>query len=318
MLSYESNQQPTMHVCYRACLAHGVTHGAARAASAARFPVSAAGLSCLCGVWCPAWDRIAMRPHGDVLSRRQAAMALASTLLVANPPHAPLLAEAVADATLPSTCKQPSAEFRSGAFEQPNYSNAVTASRDTNVSPKEAYDVIAARAVPPPGVPCPRALDLGAGAGVSTQFLWLNGFRDIVAVDPSRVAWDKFVGPLPAGGGVVFEQNSDDGYLAKRPADAPLFDLVLVNFAINQDKAQELCELLTPEGRLLAPVNQQRNYFFRQEFRLYDRSTNVLWRTDTSGGWAITFQPDYTSPSCQGQWCPQFRGPVDRETLKLE
>ena len=38
-----------------------------------------------------------------------------------------------------------------------------------------------------------RALDLGAGAGVSTQLLWANGFHEIVAVDPSRVAWDSCV-----------------------------------------------------------------------------------------------------------------------------
>ena len=45
----------------------------------------------------------------------------------------------------------------------------------------------------PKGGACARALDLGAGAGVSTQLLWLNGFRSIEAVDPSRVAWDENV-----------------------------------------------------------------------------------------------------------------------------
>lgn len=177
--------------------------------------------------------------------------------------------------------------------------------------------MIAQRAIPPEGATCPRALDLGAGAGVSTQLLWLNGFRDIVAVDPSRVAWDKYVGALPDGSGVEFEQNSDDGYIDKRPPDAPLFDLVLVNFAINSDKALDISRtLLKPDGRLLAPVNQQSNYWFRQEYRLMDHDGQLLWRTDTSQGWPVTFQPDFTAPSCQGQWCPQFRG-LSENTLKL-
>ena len=77
-------------------------------------------------------------------------------------------------------------------------------------------------------------------------------------MDASRVAWDKFVGEQP---GVTFIQNSDAGYVASRPADAPLFDLVLVNFAINADKARDLLELLAPNGRLLAPVNQEENYW---------------------------------------------------------
>lgn len=272
------------------------------------------------------------RLRADTVSRRHASTALASALLLAAQPLAP--PRALADGNLPSSsipissgganagegskaCPPASATFKSIAFDKPNYANAVTASRDTNVSPQEAYDVIASRALPPAGVSCPRALDLGAGAGVSTQLLWLNGFRNIVAVDPSRVAWDSNVGPLPKDSGVTFLQTSDEGYVEQRGADAPLFDLVLVNFAINGDKARELCGLLNEGGRLLAPVNQVKNYFFRQEYRLYDRTFQVLWSTETSGGWAITFQPDFTSPSCQGQWCPQFRGAGDMSTLKL-
>ena len=57
-------------------------------------------------------------------------------------------------------------DFQSLAFGKENYASAVTASRDTNVSPKEAYDVIALEADYPAGVPCATALDLGAGAGV--------------------------------------------------------------------------------------------------------------------------------------------------------
>ena len=142
--------------------------------------------------------------------------------------------------------------------------------------------------------------------------------RNIVAVDPSRVAWDKYVGEsTSAGGGVVFYQNSDEGYVDGRKEGEPLFDLVLVNFAINAEKALSLAQtLLTPDGRLLAPVNQQRDYWFRQEYRQLDKTGKVLWSTASSGGWQITFQPDFAEPSCQGQWCPQFRGMSDN-TLKL-
>ena len=292
------------------------------------------------------------RPPSMACSRRQAhasAASLAALLLSSAPPH-----RAMAQGVCPPASK---ASFVSAAFDQPNYANAVVASRDTNVSPKEAYDVIASRAQPPDGVTCPRALDLGAGAGVSTQILWLNGFRDIEAIDPSREAWDRYVSdPLPPG--VRFEQTSDEGFIERRAADAPLYDLVLVNFAINADKARSLLTLLEPNGRLLAPVNTQRNYWFRQQcvptarraeregseyelcgvrivhclltgavqacvrdvtcgrYRLIDRAGEVLWSADTSGGWQITFQPDFTEPACQGQWCPQFRGAGDN-TLKL-
>merc|ERR1711957_85171 len=87
------------------------------------------------------------------------------------------------------------------------------------VSPREAYDIIADRAVLPKGLPCARALDLGAGAGVSTQLLWLNGFRSIEAVDPSRVAWDENVerdGEVQLPPGVSFTQATDDTFLSRR------------------------------------------------------------------------------------------------------
>ena len=48
-----------------------------------------------------------------------------------------------------------------------------------------------------------------------------------------------------------------------------------------------------------------------------DPTGAILWRKDTVSGWAITFQPDFTSPACQGQWCPQFRG-LGENTLKLQ
>ena len=250
-------------------------------------------------------------------TRRQA---IAAALLLLHPLEAPPAHAASCDASRDA----PSNAFRSAAFDKPNYSSAIVASRDTNVSPREAYDIIADRAVLPKGLACARALDLGAGAGVSTQLLWLNGFRSIEAVDPSRVAWDDNVeqdGSVALPAGVSFEQATDDSFLARRAQDpaSAAFDMVVVNYAINADKAAEFARLLlTAEGQLLAPVNVQRDYWFAQEYRLMNRRGDVLWRRDKVGSWDVTFQPDFTQPSCQGQWCPQFRGVDSLTTLRLK
>jgi hypothetical protein len=64
--------------------------------------------------------------------------------------------------------------FRSQAFGKEEYNNAFAASENTNVSPKEAYDTILSKVAPKElevggaGRPL-RVLDLGAGAGVSTE-----------------------------------------------------------------------------------------------------------------------------------------------------
>jgi hypothetical protein len=65
--------------------------------------------------------------------------------------------------------------FHSQAFGKEEYNNAFAASENTNVSPKEAYDTILSKVAPKEleamggaGRPL-RALDLGAGAGVSTE-----------------------------------------------------------------------------------------------------------------------------------------------------
>jgi hypothetical protein len=253
-------------------------------------------------------------------SRRQA---IAAALLLLRPLGAPPPAHAAA-ACDASQLDAPSGAFRSAAFEKPNYSSAIVASRDTNVSPREAYDIIAERAVLPKAGACARALDLGAGAGVSTQLLWLNGFRSIEAVDPSRVAWDENVevdGAVALPAGVSFVQATDDSFMARRAknSEATPFEMVVVNYAINPDKAAEFARaLLTPEGNLLAPVNVQRDYWFAQEYRLMNKRGDVLWRKDKVGSWEVTFQPDFTQPTCQGQWCPQFRGADSLTTLQLK
>lgn len=75
--------------------------------------------------------------------------------------------------------------FRTGAFGREEYTNSIIASRDTNISPKEVYDSIDSQYIKYPLEKLremqlqkagegatqqrqPRALDVGAGAGVST------------------------------------------------------------------------------------------------------------------------------------------------------
>jgi len=205
----------------------------------------------------------------------------------------------------------------SAALEAAEYSNSVVASRDTNVSPREVYDTIRDMCRPPDGAT--RALDLGAGAGASTQTLLDLGWRDVVAVDPSRAAWDRFVGKS-APGGVRFEQTSDDGFFEiwSRDAQRARFDLVVINYAINPGKAQFFARnLLSPRGKLLAPVNCQPDYWFEQRYELLDASARVEWERAAVGSWAVLFQPDFTASSCSGQWCPALRADADAANLRL-
>ena len=128
----------------------------------------------------------------------------------------------------------------------------------------------------------------------------------------SRLAWDKFAAErLPAG--VAFRHASDEQFMAQRragaeAADREPFDLVVVNYAINHEKAVRFArELLAPGGRMLAPTNVQEDYWFKQQYELLDASGAVLWTKGTLWSYDVLFQPDFTSPTCQGQWCPGLR-----------
>ena len=82
------------------------------------------------------------------------------------------------------------------AYGKEEYTNSITASRDTNISPKEVYDSIQSYYVKYPleqlkakGMTREaRAWDVGAGAGVSTQTLYNMGYANIEAVDWSDTA----------------------------------------------------------------------------------------------------------------------------------
>ena len=210
---------------------------------------------------------------------------------------------------------------------QPELSNSITASRDTNVSPKEIYDFLRSeKSLRPEAIVqrsginrVGRALDLGAGAGVSTSVLWDAGWETVVAVDPSRLAWDKYTSILPSG--VTFHQASDEQFVSWWLASEPQpqrFDLIVLNYAVNKEKASQLAEqLLTAPGRLLAPINLADNYWFDQKYLLLDAKGNTQWERRTLGAYDVLFQPDYTAPTCQGQWCPKLRAPADAASLSV-
>ena len=222
--------------------------------------------------------------------------------------------------------------FVTGAFGREEYTNSIIASRDTNISPKEVYDSIDSQYIKYPleklrerqkhqaGAGAaqqrqPRALDVGAGAGVSTQVLWDMGYREIDAVDWSGKAWERYVIDDPSAScpkSVKFYELDDERYIDEwRSKGSHRFDAITFNFGINERKAISFArELLEPEsGRLLAPVNVQTDYWLKQVYKVYDSKgdvVNVLGQD--IGAWAVQFQPDVTQPTCQGIWCAQFNG----------
>ena len=222
----------------------------------------------------------------------------------------------------------PDAEgFRTGAFGREEYTNSIVASRDTNISPREVYDSIESQFIKYPLEKLreqqqsgttqrkPRALDVGAGAGVSTQVLWDIGYREIDAVDWSGKAWERFVVEDPTAScpsSVNFYELDDERYVdIWRSQGSRSFDTIVFNFGINERKAVQFAkELLEPEnGRLLAPVNVQNDYWLKQVYKVYDGNGSVVKVLGQDiGAWAVQFQPDVTQDTCQGIWCAQFNG----------
>jgi hypothetical protein len=235
----------------------------------------------------------------------------------------------------------PPSSFHSAAYGIEEYTNSIVASRDTNVSPREVYDTIASGYLADAAAAAkaaseeeggggrprrrrrrpPRALDVGAGAGVSTEVLWRMGYRRIDAVDWSPSAWERYVVDDPGGRcppGVRFMAVDDERYLdAWRGArnnlrtavgndidndgdgddgDGGLFDAVVFNFAVNESKARQFAtELLDKEhGRLLAPINSSDDYWMKQTYTVMDGRGKVLWSAGDVGAWSVQFQPDVT------------------------
>uniref|UniRef100_A0A8J9X490 Uncharacterized protein n=1 Tax=Phaeodactylum tricornutum TaxID=2850 RepID=A0A8J9X490_PHATR len=230
--------------------------------------------------------------------------------------------------------------FRATAVGRSEYTNSITASRDTNISPQEAYDVIlqqipkARTATGTTQVQSPPiALDLGAGAGLSTAVLYQDlGYRRIDAVDWSADAWDaNVVAPVPES--VKFYQASDQAFFdrldegrrqqperkptsqdANEPSlqtrrDAYSYDVIVYNFAVNPQKAIKVAkQRLKPDGLLLAPVNDKADYWYKQSYWVVDASGTVVWTSRPEvGAWSVQFQPDVTSDTCTGI-CGSFNG----------
>jgi SAM-dependent methyltransferase len=203
--------------------------------------------------------------------------------------------------------------FRSKAFGQEEYTNSITASRDTNLSPAEAYDTIRQH-IPLAGKNGGRALDLGAGAGLSTQLLWDAGYTTIDAVDWSADAWESSVQSQPDS--VRFYELADQEFFdslsipTTTTATTQRYDCIVYNFAVNPDKAIQVAQrYLQPSGCLLAPVNDRRDYWYKQTYWLLDAQGQLVWKSAQEvGAWSVQFQPDVTSPTCTGIWCGSFNG----------
>jgi 2-polyprenyl-3-methyl-5-hydroxy-6-metoxy-1,4-benzoquinol methylase len=225
---------------------------------------------------------------------------------------------------LPSDQKQQQQQQENQIFTagygREEYTNSITASRDTNISPKEVYDSIQSSYIRYPieqlqkrnDNRIPRAFDVGAGAGVSTQTLYLMGYKSIEAVDWSSKAWDDNVDEESVPAGVNFHPVDDERFLderRKKDGGVGLFDVIVFNFAVNDSKAKSYAKsMLQPDGRLLAPVNTRSDYWMKQTFKVYDCQGNVLWTANDIGAWSVQFQPDVTQDTCQGIWCAPYNG----------
>jgi SAM-dependent methyltransferase len=202
--------------------------------------------------------------------------------------------------------------FTTAGFPKKEYTNSIVASRDTNISPLEVYDTIQDRLRRNSNKENARALDVGAGAGVSTQVIYQQlGYINIDAVDWSGDAWDANVvegGYCPPT--VNFYALDDERFVAMwKKQGLPKYDIIAFNFAVNRDKALYFCkELLKPDGLLLAPINTQRDYWLKQTYQLIDAEGRVAWSANDVGAWAVQFQPDVTADTCQGIWCAPFNG----------
>mmetsp|Transcript_14411 Transcript_14411/g.33520 ORF Transcript_14411/g.33520 Transcript_14411/m.33520 type:complete len:305 (-) Transcript_14411:197-1111(-) len=211
--------------------------------------------------------------------------------------------------------------FVSSAFTRKELTNSIVASQDTNISPAEVYETIlrlniegfngrGSKSNAEPNTA--RALDVGAGAGVSTQVIFQElGFVNIDAVDWSGDAWRKNVvdgGYCPPS--VNFYELDDERFVEKwKKENFEKYDIVAFNFAVNRGKALYFCNTLLKEGGLLlAPINTQDDYWLKQTYQLLDADGKVVWSATDVGAWSVQFQPDVTQDTCQGVWCSPFNG----------
>lgn len=225
--------------------------------------------------------------------------------------------------------------FRTKAYDLKEYTNSIVASKDTNVSPKEAYDVLTETIGPIAKKMTSGnnnnnnnddsniihwALDVGAGAGVSTQTLYDMGFQNLDAVDWSGSAWDANVVECPST--VKFWEMDDERFFATQrkisQQQRKYYQVIVYNFAINLDKAIRVAkEFLEPDNDnaiLLVPANAQKDYWYKQTYYLINAKGDIIWKSNADvGAWSVQFQPDVTSDTCQGIWCPPYNGFVKQK-----
>ena len=196
--------------------------------------------------------------------------------------------------------------FHSASYDKQEYTNTIVASRDTNISPKEVYDTLLTMKPTIKPSTSLRALDIGAGAGVSTQVLYEMGYRTIDALDWSGDAWEQNVVSCPPS--VHFYELDDERFLKTAWSNIK-YDAIAFNFAINRNKAEYFAStLLIDDGILLAPINTQTDYWLKQVYTLMDHSGKTLWTANDVGAWSVQFQPDVTQDTCQGVWCSPYNG----------
>ena len=180
--------------------------------------------------------------------------------------------------------------FVSAGFPKKEYTNSIVASRDTNISPLEVYETLKTRLKSTNGKDA-RALDVGAGAGVSTQVFYQQlGYTNIDAVDWSGEAWQLNVvegGYCPPS--VKFYELDDERFLLEwKKQGLDRYDIIAFNFAVNRRKALYFCQnLLKPDGLLLAPINTQNDYWLKQTYQLLDAEGRVVWSANDVGAWSV-------------------------------
>ena len=208
-------------------------------------------------------------------------------------------------------CSETTASFKTNAVAE--YTNSISASRDTNVSPKEAYDTIL-QYLPPNKNGCSsKALDVGAGAGLSTSFLYDQlGYKVIDAVDWSADAWKSNVVESPPS--VRFYELDDDSFFTMQKSTSggliTKYQVICYNFAVNPNKAIGVArEHLAADGVLFAPINDRPEYWYKQTYYVLNTRGEVLKKSDAEvGAWSVQFQPDVTSNTCSGIWCGDMNG----------
>ncbi|KAL7476349.1 hypothetical protein ACHAW6_002219 [Cyclotella cf. meneghiniana] len=274
---------------------------------------------------------IILHDHNIILQRRifLSQFSMATVAFFARPSHAVTKDSADERTDITTNAQKP---FHSAAYGQEEYTNSIVASRDTNISPREVYDTIASdylknvlEVVRKDGGG-PRALDVGAGAGVSTEVLYRLGYHRIDALDWSGTAWQRYVTDDPSGycpPTVKFYELDDERYLDFWRATVSstsnenstnygdgLFDVIVFNFAVNESKAKLFAKQLLNKnhGILLAPINTMNDYWLKQNYKIINSEGTVLWSTADVGAWSVQFQPDVTQDTCSGVWCAPFNG----------